>query len=105
MNVFVRCLFVVIVCLIFSRVHAQEISYFRHDHGVSKGTQALPNDFEQDAKQLWRTPLNKGHSSPCVCGDSIYLTTFQAEEKELATVAIDRATGRIKWKQTVPTKT
>jgi len=105
MNIVVRCLFIAIACLVSSRGLAQEISYFRHDHGVAKGTQALPNDFKQDAKQLWRTPLDKGHSTPCVCGNSIFLTTFRAEEKELATVAIDRATGRIKWKQTVPTKT
>ncbi len=88
-----------------SCIAAQEVSYFRQDHGVVHGSYALPNDFEHDAKQLWRTPLPPGHSSPCVFGDSIFLTTFQAETKELATVAIDRETGQFKWKQTVPTKT
>ena len=105
MNLTAQSLFVVVVTVTSSIGLAGEVSYFRHDHGVAKGDHALPDDFEKDAKQLWRTPLDKGHSTPCVCGDSIFLTTFQANEKELATVAIDRVTGRIKWKRIVPTKT
>ena len=105
MKLTVQCLFAAVVSMTSTTVFAQEVSYFRHDHGVAKGNYALPNDFEKDAQRLWRTPLDTGHSTPCVCGDSIFLTTFQAEEKELATVAIDRATGSIKWKRTVPTKT
>ncbi len=84
---------------------AQERSYFRKDQGVAQGNSVLPSDWSQDAKQLWRTPLPSGHSTPCVCGDSIFLTTFEPEKKELATVSIDKATGEIKWTQRVPTKT
>jgi len=84
---------------------AQEISYFRKDHGIAQGNSALPSDWDREAKQLWRTPIPSGHSTPCVCGDSIYLTTFRPDEKELATIAIDKASGRIKWKQVVPTST
>ena len=94
-----------ICCLIFNFSQAQEISYFRKDNGVPNSDHALPTDWDKDANLLWRTPLPPGHSSPCICGESIYLTTFQAEEKELATVAIDRVSGKLKWKQVVPTKT
>ena len=80
---------------------AQEPVYFRHDFGVAKDAAPLPSNFESDAKQLWRAPLPPGHSTPCVCGDAIYLTTFQAEEQELATVALDRATGAIRWRQEI----
>ena len=83
---------------------AQEAVYFRHDFGIAKDSLPLPANFESDAKQLWRTSLTPGHSTPCVCGDAIYLTTFQADEQELATVALDRATGEIRWRQVVPTK-
>ncbi len=85
--------------------HSQELSYFRHDHGVAKGNHPLPTDFSKDAKLLWRTALPPGHSTPCVCGDSIFLTTYRAEEKELATVALERATGKIRWKKVVPAPT
>ncbi len=83
---------------------AQEPVYFRHDFGVAKDAARLPANFEDDAKQLWRAPLPPGHSTPCVCGDAIYLTTYQAEEQELATVALDRASGELRWRQVVPTK-
>ncbi len=83
---------------------AQENVYFRKDHGVATEKQALPSDWDNDAKLLWRTPLPSGHSTPCVCGSTIYLTTYKPNEKELATVAIDKSTGRIQWQQTVPTK-
>ena len=100
----VQSLFIAVGCLLVASIGlAQDVSYFRQDYGVAGGKQALPSDFEQGAKQLWRTQLQKGHSTPCVCGDSIFLTTFASEEKELATVAIDRATGQVKWKQIVPT--
>ena len=85
-------------------IRAQEAVYFRHDFGIAKDAKPLPSNFESDAKQLWRATLPPGHSTPCVCGDAIYLTTFQADEQELATVALDRATGELRWRQVVPTK-
>ena len=89
----------------FARTHMATIGV-RHgisDHGVAQGQQPLPADFSVDVKQLWRTTLSPGHSSPCVCGDLIVLTTFQADEKELATVCLYRATGVVRWNQVVPT--
>lgn len=91
------------ICLIAGQASAQEYSYFRHDYGVCKEKHALPNDFSKDAKQLWRTPLPPGHSTPCVVGESVFVTTYEADKKELATVALDRATGAIRWKQVAPT--
>ena len=66
MKLTVQSLFVLVVTVTASIGNAQDVSYFRHDHGVAKGDHALPDDFEKDAKQLWRTPLDKGHSTPCV---------------------------------------
>lgn len=83
---------------------AQEASYFRHDYGVAPAAARLPDDFSKDARQLWRTPLPPGHSSPCVSGNTIFVTTYQATEKQLATVAIDRTTGAVRWTRTVPTQ-
>jgi outer membrane protein assembly factor BamB len=90
-------------CTLAAPATAQELSYFRHDYGVSKDQHPLPSDFSKDAKQLWRTPLAPGHSTPCVSGDSIFVTTYDADKKELATVALDRTTGAVRWKQVAPT--
>ena len=97
------CAATVWLCLLCqSQLRAQDVTYFRSDFGVARGDAPLPADFAVDAKQLWKTELLPGHSSPCIAGNSIYLTTFDKESKQLATVAIDRATGVIRWRQAAP---
>ena len=77
--------------------------YFRSDFGVCTQNHALPNDFAEQAKLLWRTELLPGHSTPCVMGDSIFLTCYNETERELSTVALNRVTGEVRWKKIVPT--
>ncbi|MFM7070849.1 MAG: PQQ-binding-like beta-propeller repeat protein, partial [Planctomycetota bacterium] len=75
--------------------------FFRSNQGVATEDQRpLPDDLGREGVRLWRVPLGPGHSTPCVAGDAIYLTTF--EDEKLTTVAIDRATGRQKWRQVAP---
>ena len=38
----------------------------------------------------WRVPLDPGRSTPILHGGKVLLTTYRAESKELATVALDR---------------
>jgi outer membrane protein assembly factor BamB len=93
---------------------AEPVAYFRADAGVAFGSQALPDRLDETT-QLWRTSLAPGHSTPCIAGDSIFVTTFEKNEPpkdqprtgqppqgELATVALDRATGKIRWRQVAP---
>src|SRR4029079_15930991 len=61
---------------------------------------SLPDAVDSADVIIWRTALAKGHSSPCVCGDAIYLTTF--DDGKLFTLALDRATGKIRWSQQAP---
>ncbi|HVA51395.1 MAG TPA: PQQ-binding-like beta-propeller repeat protein [Pirellulales bacterium] len=74
-------------------------SFFRRDGGAAEDGQKLPGRLDEST-QKWRTPLASGHSTPCVYGDAIYVTTF--DDGKLATVALDRGTGRTRWKQTAP---
>jgi outer membrane protein assembly factor BamB len=75
--------------------------FFRSNQGVATEDQRpLPDDLSRDGVRLWRVPLGPGHSTPCVTADAIYVTTF--EDDKLATVALDRATGREKWRQIAP---
>ena len=70
-------------------------SYFRSNYGCAVGDSVpLPADFASKTNLLWRTPLTPGNSTPSVSDDSIFLTTWQEESKELATVALDRKTNR-----------
>jgi len=82
---------------------AEPLSYFRRHGGVSDDEKlALPDRFEKGKGSVWRQELGPGHSTPCIHGKHIFLTTF--EEKELATVALDRATGKVLWRQVAPAK-
>ena len=80
---------------------AEEAVWFRHDFGVVDG-KPLPDSFDEGGL-VWRTPVDSGISSPCVCGNRIFLTTFQKEKEELATICLDRRTGHIVWKRIVDT--
>lgn len=68
--------------------------------GVAPSAHALPADVAAGRHLLWKTPVGRGHSSPAVCGESVYLTTFRDEK--LLTLAIDRHSGEIQWEAEAP---
>ncbi len=104
MGFWIRVTALLITCTLVTIGQSEPPTYFRHDAGVARDSLPLPANFSNDAKQLWRSPLPPGHSTPCVCGDTIFVTTFDAAIKELATVALERATGQVRWKRVVPTQ-
>jgi outer membrane protein assembly factor BamB len=53
---------------------------------------------------LWKTPVRAGLSSPVVWADRIFLTEFDAPNKQLSTLGIERRTGKIVWRRTVSPK-
>ena len=98
------CVFVLLATFCSSHVAPAETpAYFRRDSGVFDSVQPLPDNFSDDAVRVWRTELPPGNSTPCVHGDAIYLTTWEQQQSRLATVALDRTTGKLRWKQVVPT--
>ena len=68
--------------------------------GVATGP-APPTEFAPDKNMLWRCSLQSGHSSPCVSGDAIFLTTFDKPGKQLRVVCIDRSHGTIRWQRDI----
>jgi outer membrane protein assembly factor BamB len=48
--------------------------------------------------------LDSGHSSPCIVGGSIFLTTYNKVQQQLAVVCIARQDGAIRWQRKVPIK-
>ena len=79
-----------------------EASYFRSHAGLAVGDTSLPDAFQSDQRR-WRRELPPGNSSPCVCGDSIYLTFFDKDRQQLGLVALDRVTGKERWRRLAPT--
>jgi outer membrane protein assembly factor BamB len=81
-----------------------DVTYFRQDNGVAADSSALAANFGSKSNLVWRVPLKSGISSPCVHGDRIFITTFDKESSELATVALSRTTGATLWTKVVPTE-
>lgn len=75
--------------------------YFRGDQGIAADKASYPSSFNKPSALVWKQSLAQGHSSPCVHGAAVYLTTYDGDKK-LATVALDRATGRVRWSHTIP---
>lgn len=67
--------------------------------GIAPDDQSYPAALDQSQNLLWKTELPKGHSSPCIWGDQIFVTATSG--KSLETICIDRRNGKIKWRRSV----
>ena len=78
------------------------LNYFRCDGGVA-GPECgpLPDRLDAPGALKWKVPLDAGQSSPIVGNGRIFLTTYQADSKELAVVALEMATGKVAWRRVV----
>lgn len=73
--------------------------YFRSDDGVAgSGAGPLPDSFDAPGALRWRIPIDPGHSTPILVNGRIFLTTYRAESKELATIALDANAGQTLWR-------
>jgi outer membrane protein assembly factor BamB len=72
--------------------------------GLAEEGQNPPIEFGPTRNVLWKTSLPKGHSSPCIWGNNIFLTGFDEEKKEFSVFCINRNNGEIKWNQIIATE-
>jgi outer membrane protein assembly factor BamB len=81
-----------------AELYGQDWPQFRGPNaaGVSADTN-LPAAFGPQKNVVWKTSLPPGNSSPAVAGERIYLTAV--ENEKLFTIALDRATGKILWRE------
>ena len=71
--------------------------------GIAPDDQAYPTKLDMSKNLLWKTEVPKGHSSPCIWGDRIFITARSG--KNLETICIGRGNGTIKWRKTVEPET
>ena len=101
---YVRLFLCAFACLLTLNIHASEngLKYFRSDHGLADpSVGSLPSDLDSPGALRWRVPMDPGHSTPIVSGGKIFLTTYKAESRELAVLALDEKTGRALWRNTI----
>jgi outer membrane protein assembly factor BamB len=74
---------------------------FRGPNSSGLGEGSAPVNFGPDQNVLWKTALRPGLSSPIIWEGRIFLTEFDRANKQLATLCIDRSTGKILWRRSV----
>lgn len=66
-------------------------------NGASADRRA-PTKWSATTNIVWKTKVpGRGHSSPIVCGDRVFLTTADETAKRQSVLAFDRKTGRPLW--------
>lgn len=72
--------------------------------GIARAGMKLPAVFGPDKNVLWQTRLPRGHSSPCVWDDHIYVTGGDPKTQRLETLCLERKSGKILWRREAPVK-
>src|SRR5690348_7605633 len=70
---------------------------FRGPNSSGLGEARPPVYFGPDHNVLWKTAVGAGVSSPIIWEGRIFLTEFDRANRQLATLCIDRPTGKILW--------
>lgn len=64
----------------------------------------VPTTFNATTNVVWKTPVpGRGHSSPTVVGDRVFIETADEAKQIHSVLAFDRATGKQIWKVDVST--
>ena len=82
---------------------AEGVTYFRQHGGVTQGDSARLPDRLDNRTPIWTSKLLPGNSTPCVHDALIFVTTYDSTKQQLATVALDRSTGKKRWTQIAKT--
>ena len=67
-------------------------------NGAGVADQNLPLKWSDSENVIWKTPIpGRGHSSPIVAGNHIYLTTSDESKGSQSVLCFDRKTGKELW--------
>jgi outer membrane protein assembly factor BamB len=70
--------------------------------GQAAAGQEVPVKWSETENVIWRAPIHgRGHGSPTVVGNRVYLTTADVAKQEQFVVCLDRASGQPVWETVV----
>jgi outer membrane protein assembly factor BamB len=70
--------------------------------GSADATTMPPMSWSETENIKWRVPVpGRGHSSPTVVGDDVFLTTADNDRKVQTVICFDRLTGKQRWESIV----
>ncbi len=71
-------------------------------NGIADARQKPPLKWSETENVLWKSPVpGRGHSSPTVVGDQVFLATADPENETQAVLCYDRNTGKQLWRTDV----
>ena len=84
------------------KIAAEDVPWWRARSIFETGSTALPLTWSEDENVLWKTPLSgRGHSSPCVLGERVFLTTASDSEQSQHVLCVSVASGKVEWTREV----
>jgi outer membrane protein assembly factor BamB len=67
-------------------------------NGVAAETQKVPLKWSESENVVWKSPIpGRGHGSPTVVGDQVFLATADHEREVQSVLCLDRRTGKRRW--------
>lgn len=71
-------------------------------NGIAAAGEKPPMKWSDSENVLWKTPVpGRGHGSPTVVGDQVFLATAETEGEAQSVLCFDRRTGKQLWKTVV----
>lgn len=58
-----------------------------------------PLEFGPGKNERWHRKLGPGHSSPCISGRRLFVTSYDVEQKQLHLICVDRLSGAQRWRR------
>lgn len=91
-------LIMILTALAGGRARAEDWPRFRGPNGTGiSDEKGLPVTWS-DGDYLWKTKLpGIGHSSPCVWGDHVFLTSAEDDGRKRHVLDVSASTGKIRW--------
>ena len=73
-------------------------------NGVASSNQKPPTEWDDSKNVLWKSPVSgRGHGSPTVVGNRIFLATADEDKAVQSVLCFDRETGKQLWKTNIHT--
>src|SRR5687767_303608 len=70
--------------------------------GIAAAGQNPPTHWNENENVLWKSPVpGRGHSSPTVVGNNIYLATSDPARGSQSVLCFDRENGKLLWQTAV----
>lgn len=96
-----RCALSLAVLVVLANTLCADWPQFRGNNSDGLGTGAPAVEFGPGNNELWKTALPPGHSSPCISGKRIFLTSYDKDVPSVAVVCLDRGTGKTLWEREI----